>query len=55
MWRDYCNCLAEDVLHQARATAPSSEMCDEFRNLVLLHVEYCLRAGGSVDVSYCKT
>ncbi|CAN0273274.1 unnamed protein product, partial [Scytosiphon promiscuus] len=52
LWQSHRNSLAEDFLHEARATDPSREMCDEFHNLALLHIDRCLRAVGSGVVAY---
>ena len=47
LWRGHRDSLAEDFLHQAHATDPSRDMCDELHNLALLHIDRCLRSAGS--------
>ena len=52
LWRGQRDSLAEDFLHQARATQPSRDKCDEFHNLALFHIDRCLRAPGSGVVDH---
>ena len=46
LWLHHRDSLSEDFLHERRAIDPSRQMCDEFHNLALFHIDRCLRAQG---------